>query len=330
MKKGRLFLAASLLWLPAVASAQVVEYYHLDAIGNVLAVTDQNGNVVEQHDYLPSGEEWNPQPGTQPKRFTGKERDAETGLDYFGARYYGSRIGRFTTVDPVYTWRDNLVDPQRWNRYAYGRNNPLRYVDPNGEAAAEVARWIQAQVNAGRDLLINAATNNLSPYDAAQATFATEATARVINGFVEPFRVGESTGAALGRGDSGLALAAAVSEDAGRAGGLILMAVGAVKSPAGQASTLKPGPFASESIPLSGPGRNFSAAERASIDSVGKCHTCGTTNPGTKSGHFVVDHQPPVALAPPGANFRGYPQCTSCSFPRQANEVRAALREKPQ
>ena len=71
-------------------------------------------------------------PGDQPKRFTGKERDGETGLDYFGARYYGSKPGRFTTVDPVYTWKENLVDPQRWNRYAYSRNNPLRYVDPDG------------------------------------------------------------------------------------------------------------------------------------------------------------------------------------------------------
>ncbi len=53
---------------------------------------------------------------------------------YFGARYYGSKIGRFTTTDPVYTWRENLVDPQRWNRYAYARNNPLRYVDPDGKA----------------------------------------------------------------------------------------------------------------------------------------------------------------------------------------------------
>ena len=41
-------------------------------------------------------------------------------------------VGRFTTVDPVYTWQENLEDPQRWNRYAYVRNNPLRYVDPDG------------------------------------------------------------------------------------------------------------------------------------------------------------------------------------------------------
>jgi RHS repeat-associated protein len=68
----------------------------------------------------------------QSKRFTGKERDAETGLDYFGARYYGSRIGRFTTVDPSLDQKAAFVNPQKWNRYAYGLNNPLRYVDPDG------------------------------------------------------------------------------------------------------------------------------------------------------------------------------------------------------
>jgi len=125
-------LSALLLPLPASATAQVAEHYDLDAVGNVWAVTDHNGNVIEQHDYLPFGEEWNPTPGTQPRRFTGRERDQETGLDYFGARYYSSKIGRFTTTDPAYTIQENLVDPQRWNKYAYARNNPLRYVDPDG------------------------------------------------------------------------------------------------------------------------------------------------------------------------------------------------------
>jgi len=66
------------------------------------------------------------------RRRIGKERDSETGLDYFGARYYGSSIGGFTTVDPRMTIDKNVVDPQRWNRYAYARNNPLKYVDPDG------------------------------------------------------------------------------------------------------------------------------------------------------------------------------------------------------
>ncbi len=119
-----------------------VEYYHRDALGNVRVVTDETGQVLERHDYLPFGEECTTgacatNPGVasgQPRRFTGKERDSETGLDSFGARYYAQHVGRFIAIDPVFTWRENLLDPQRWNRYAYGRNNPLRYVDPDGRA----------------------------------------------------------------------------------------------------------------------------------------------------------------------------------------------------
>ena len=62
-------------------------------------------------------------------------------MDYFGARYYSGERGRFTTVDPVFTWEDNLVDPQRWNRYAYVRNNPLRYTDPDGEVIFDVQEF---------------------------------------------------------------------------------------------------------------------------------------------------------------------------------------------
>jgi RHS repeat-associated protein len=139
-------LLVALLFLPSLASsaraADVVEVVITDALGNIRVITDDKGNILERHDYLPFGEECttgpcasNPGVGAgQPRKFTGKERDQETGLDYFGARYYRANTGRFTTVDPVYTWRENLVDPQRWNRYAYARNNPLRYVDPDGRA----------------------------------------------------------------------------------------------------------------------------------------------------------------------------------------------------
>lgn len=68
------------------------------------------------------------------QQFTSKERDVETGLDYFGARYYASTQGRFTSADDF--WKDSQIrDPQSWNKYAYVRNNPLRYIDPEGEKA---------------------------------------------------------------------------------------------------------------------------------------------------------------------------------------------------
>src|SRR5882724_378481 len=61
-----------------------------------------------------------------------KERDNETGLDYFGARYYGNAQGRFTSYDPVFVTALRLIDPQRLNLYSYARNNPLKFVDPDG------------------------------------------------------------------------------------------------------------------------------------------------------------------------------------------------------
>ena len=66
-------------------------------------------------------------------RFTGKERDAETGLDYFGARYMSAAQGRFTSPDAPFA-DQHPDDPQSWNLYAYVRNNPMNGVDPDGQA----------------------------------------------------------------------------------------------------------------------------------------------------------------------------------------------------
>jgi RHS repeat-associated protein len=104
-------------------------------------VTDGNHVVVARHDYTPFGEEipaGYAERGTEwggydrvNQKFTAKERDQETGLDYFGARYMSSAQGRFTTVDPVMATA-SLFDPQSWNAYSYTLNNPLKYVDKDG------------------------------------------------------------------------------------------------------------------------------------------------------------------------------------------------------
>ena len=62
-------------------------------------------------------------------RYTGKERDAESGLDYFTARYYGSNMGRMMSPDPI---GGDMTNPQSLNKYAYALNNPLRFTDPTG------------------------------------------------------------------------------------------------------------------------------------------------------------------------------------------------------
>jgi RHS repeat-associated protein len=111
-------------------------------------VIDQTGDLanMKRHDYLPFGEElFAPISGRSAaqgyaggdgvrQQFTQKERDTETGLDYFGARYYSHVQGRFTSADKL------LIDqfeaaPQSWNLYTYVRNNPLRFIDPTGNQA---------------------------------------------------------------------------------------------------------------------------------------------------------------------------------------------------
>ena len=114
------------------APAPVLQYYHVDTLGSVRAVTDASGTVLERHDYRPFGEDNQalPAPGANAARFLGQQRD-QTKLDYFGARYLDMHTGRFGGVDPVLS-PAALVFPQKFNRYAYAQNNPLRFSDPSG------------------------------------------------------------------------------------------------------------------------------------------------------------------------------------------------------
>jgi RHS repeat-associated protein len=97
--------------------------------------------VVARHDYLPFGEEIAANTGgrdgtfgTQDfvnQKFTGQERDVETGLDFFQARYFSAALGRFASPDTPLLNQDPS-NPQSWNLYTYVRNNPLNFVDPDG------------------------------------------------------------------------------------------------------------------------------------------------------------------------------------------------------
>ena len=112
--------------------AQGVErrvYYHQDVVGTPVAETNESGQVLVRANYTPFGEEVIPGAATDPHKFTGKELDDESGLTYFGARYYDAHLGRFVTVDPL---AGIAKEPESWNRYAYARNNPLKFVDPDG------------------------------------------------------------------------------------------------------------------------------------------------------------------------------------------------------
>ncbi len=118
-----------------------VHYYFSDHLGSHSVIYDYTGSVCEQDiDYYPyGGEEYDYCAETsvpQNYKFTGKERDNETGLDNFGARYNSSSVGRFMTPDwaakPVTVPYANFGDPQTLNLYSYVGNAPVNRIDPDG------------------------------------------------------------------------------------------------------------------------------------------------------------------------------------------------------
>ncbi|HEY5883476.1 MAG TPA: RHS repeat-associated core domain-containing protein, partial [Pyrinomonadaceae bacterium] len=139
-----------------------VSFITSDTLESARVVTNAAQQVIGRHDYMPFGEELFAQVGgrsLQHKygadslrfKFTSKERDSETGLDFFEARYYSSAQGRFTRPDPyniiveaqiiaqtnkekaAAKFQEYLSQPQTWNRYAYVNNNPVKHIDPTGE-----------------------------------------------------------------------------------------------------------------------------------------------------------------------------------------------------
>jgi len=145
----RLLIALVASFGPVPAAAQsVVEYYSTDAVGSVRTVFDNLGNVLARSDYLPFGEAYTTSGALPSARFTGQERDSEAGLDNFNARAFDSGTGRFTRLDPA---GGDPRFPQTWNRYAYGRNDPLGFNDPSGmvEKPANLPTWWTSDMVAG-------------------------------------------------------------------------------------------------------------------------------------------------------------------------------------
>lgn len=116
--------------LLAMISGGATTYYHQDHL-SVRLTTDGNGNVVTQDGHFPFGEQWYETGPANKWFFTSYDQDSESGLNYALARYYNSRTGTFCSADPL---AGSPGDPQSWNRYAYGRNNPIGNVDPSGQS----------------------------------------------------------------------------------------------------------------------------------------------------------------------------------------------------
>ena len=113
-----------------ISKEDEVYFYHGDHLGSANWITDIKGDAIQYMHYAPYGEMWYNQQGSaynERFRFTGKERDDETGYDFFGARYYASSLPLWLSVDP-------LADKYPYiSPYAYCGWNPIKYVDPNGK-----------------------------------------------------------------------------------------------------------------------------------------------------------------------------------------------------
>lgn len=149
-------------------------FAHKDHLGSTRLLTKVDRSVQECIDYLPFGEQASGAcvssgSPTTTHKFTGQERDGESNLDYFKARHFAYTMGRFVQVDPVALSPQKMKDPQQLNMYSYGRNNPLRFVDPNGEevnvaSLSEEDRnklIAELEKDSGLDLDYNAETGNL-------------------------------------------------------------------------------------------------------------------------------------------------------------------------
>ena len=143
LKKEYVYGGATLITIePTAVNANGTQYATGDHLGSPRVVTNSSGAVMSRHDYQPFGTELGAGVGGRTtamgfsgsgdnnrKKFTGYERDTETGLDFAQARYYSSTQGRFTSPDSLL---GSIGNPQSLNRYAYVGNNPLNFSDPTG------------------------------------------------------------------------------------------------------------------------------------------------------------------------------------------------------
>jgi RHS repeat-associated protein len=141
LKKEYIYGAKGLI--ATIEPSAGTKYTTSDHLGSPRVVTNSSAVVVSRHDYQPFGENLGAGIGGRTtgmgydaadgvrQKFTSKERDFETGLDYFGARYYASTQGRFTSPDRL-LGSGRIENPQTWNRYDYVLGNPLKFCDALG------------------------------------------------------------------------------------------------------------------------------------------------------------------------------------------------------
>jgi len=134
-------------------------YFHQDHIGSSNVITDSNGQLAQLLEYTPYGLTAREEGSYNTDcKFTGKLFDTYASLYYYGARYYDPHLGRFIQPDTIVPYP---TDPQSFNRYAYARNNPIRYIDPTGHSWWDSFKsWIGSIVGIFAGIFITAISGN--------------------------------------------------------------------------------------------------------------------------------------------------------------------------
>ncbi len=120
-------------------------YLHYDNLGSIDTITDGQGNIVQQSEYKPFGEQYRidnniSQPLLTNRGYTGHEHINEFGFIHMNGRVYDPSIGRFLSADPHI---QAPLNTQSYNRYSYVLNNPLKYTDPSGYFLKKIFRGIK-------------------------------------------------------------------------------------------------------------------------------------------------------------------------------------------
>lgn len=285
-----------------------------------LTITNDPPAIVQENHYDPWG--WNlvgietegdPEHQWQ---YNGKEKIEDLGLyqsDY-GARMYDGVLGRWYVIDPL------AEQYSAWSPYHYAYNNPVNNIDPDGRSIWTKAAKLLFKVG---KVVGKEGVSSLKK----GATYADAFSDLVDNGKTvidENASVVDRVIAGVSLLSEALPVSVGDVKDVYKGGKAVLGIADDAGDVNKKVSTLTKGPFAKKSIPARSKDKTFTKEEREQINKIGRtdgCHTCGSKDPGTKSGDFIPDHQPSSALVPDGTPQELLPHCKGCST-KQGGDVR--------
>ncbi|MCG3113837.1 MAG: hypothetical protein MCM46_18690 [Candidatus Manganitrophus sp. SB1] len=124
-----IFAGSARIAIKPVTTTDEIKYFHADHLGSTSVVTDQAGGKIAEYIYRPYGDNFLIAGSDFRYKYTSQEKDDQTGLYFYNARYYDPVLARFISPDSILP---DLANPQAFNRYSYVYNNPLIYTDPTG------------------------------------------------------------------------------------------------------------------------------------------------------------------------------------------------------